>query len=103
MIRRPPRSTLFPYTTLFRSKAASGSPALKHASKPLNRFTLICAAFFDALASSGELLMKRYSIVVALIAWMVLGTANCLAQNSGQRMELDRKGQTIVLEPYAPN
>src|SRR5690348_18037967 len=27
MIRRPPRSTLFPYTTLFRSKAqASGQP-----------------------------------------------------------------------------
>src|SRR5258708_16083303 len=25
MIRRPPRSTLFPYTTLFRSKAASAS------------------------------------------------------------------------------
>src|SRR3712207_7825457 len=25
MIRRPPRSTLFPYTTLFRSSAASGS------------------------------------------------------------------------------
>src|SRR3712207_8191362 len=24
MIRRPPRSTLFPYTTLFRSQAASG-------------------------------------------------------------------------------
>src|SRR5207237_8652596 len=26
MIRRPPRSTLFPYTTLFRSAAHSGSP-----------------------------------------------------------------------------
>src|ERR1022692_2957417 len=26
MIRRPPRSTLFPYTTLFRSRRASGSP-----------------------------------------------------------------------------
>src|SRR3712207_8088536 len=26
MIRRPPRSTLFPYTTLFRSYAAGGSP-----------------------------------------------------------------------------
>src|SRR3712207_8058709 len=25
MIRRPPRSTLFPYTTLFRSRAASGA------------------------------------------------------------------------------
>src|SRR3712207_7498341 len=27
MIRRPPRSTLFPYTTLFRSNATSGGPA----------------------------------------------------------------------------
>src|SRR3712207_8007346 len=26
MIRRPPRSTLFPYTTLFRSKAEAQSP-----------------------------------------------------------------------------
>src|SRR2546423_3257429 len=26
MIRRPPRSTLFPYTTLFRSVSSSGSP-----------------------------------------------------------------------------
>src|SRR2546422_5620269 len=28
MIRRPPRSTLFPYTTLFRSRARSGSPTM---------------------------------------------------------------------------
>src|SRR3712207_7074349 len=27
MIRRPPRSTLFPYTTLFRSAARRGPPA----------------------------------------------------------------------------
>src|SRR5256885_10474252 len=27
MIRRPPRSTLFPYTTLFRSEAAAGCAA----------------------------------------------------------------------------
>src|SRR2546427_6638399 len=26
MIRRPPRSTLFPYTTLFRSQMVAGSP-----------------------------------------------------------------------------
>src|SRR3712207_7588595 len=35
MIRRPPRSTLFPYTTLFRSRVAeqfgSGDPALQEA------------------------------------------------------------------------
>src|SRR5258708_14711673 len=28
MIRRPPRSTLFPYTTLFRSKAGAATPPL---------------------------------------------------------------------------
>src|SRR2546430_11514883 len=28
MIRRPPRSTLFPYTTLFRSQVASDHPVL---------------------------------------------------------------------------
>src|SRR3712207_8825514 len=29
MIRRPPRSTLFPYTTLFRSRAMMDSPVKK--------------------------------------------------------------------------
>src|SRR5438477_5967899 len=28
MIRRPPRSTLFPYTTLFRSVLRAGAPAI---------------------------------------------------------------------------
>src|SRR3989442_7726115 len=32
MIRRPPRSTLFPYTTLFRSPAAARSPSRSAAS-----------------------------------------------------------------------
>src|SRR3712207_7338514 len=32
MIRRPPRSTLFPYTTLFRSEARMGDPAADVAS-----------------------------------------------------------------------
>src|SRR6266542_5955432 len=36
MIRRPPRSTLFPYTTLFRSPhPREGSPATASASKPV--------------------------------------------------------------------
>src|SRR3712207_8794976 len=40
MIRRPPRSTLFPYTTLFRSVAAFGSgltPALEALNVNLSR------------------------------------------------------------------
>src|SRR2546422_3523024 len=35
MIRRPPRSTLFPYTTLFRSRSSSRSAAAR--SGPLSR------------------------------------------------------------------
>src|SRR2546425_4799605 len=31
MIRRPPRSTLFPYTTLFRSDSSSGSGTMREA------------------------------------------------------------------------
>src|SRR5690242_20923700 len=31
MIRRPPRSTLFPYTTLFRSPAVEPAQLLRHA------------------------------------------------------------------------
>src|SRR5258708_27412375 len=50
MIRRPPRSTLFPYTTLFRSKlpeivellmiAIAAAPATLRPSLPLNRNVL---------------------------------------------------------------
>src|SRR5256885_13050716 len=34
MIRRPPRSTLFPYTTLFRSEATSVCPADRTSARP---------------------------------------------------------------------
>src|SRR3712207_8084907 len=37
MIRRPPRSTLFPYTTLFRSAAREGPAALHAARAPAGR------------------------------------------------------------------
>src|SRR2546425_5112113 len=36
MIRRPPRSTLFPYTTLFRSPTRSGSEMRNAADPPRN-------------------------------------------------------------------
>src|SRR3989440_9842850 len=39
MIRRPPRSTLFPYTTLFRSVQCHGSSAFNIAANPV--FTMM--------------------------------------------------------------
>ncbi len=47
--------------------------------------------------------MQRYSSVLILIFSIVLTSAASTVQNPGQRLELDRKGETIVLEPYAPN
>src|SRR2546427_3732357 len=43
MIRRPPRSTLFPYTTLFRSRCAAGSwhgYFARHSSRPATNRSL---------------------------------------------------------------
>src|SRR2546423_6293112 len=37
MIRRPPRSTLFPYTTLFRSQAGAVVAAVLQAAEPLDQ------------------------------------------------------------------
>src|SRR3712207_7937424 len=47
MIRRPPRSTLFPYTTLFRSQ--NGSKNLAEKSKNIYHPTgnFICPVFFN--------------------------------------------------------
>src|SRR2546429_4786026 len=41
MIRRPPRSTLFPYTTLFRSLAAAHDADLRVAAEPLGGEAII--------------------------------------------------------------
>src|SRR5688572_31414418 len=45
MIRRPPRSTLFPYTTLFRSsrRARAHRPRSRTASPPSSCWTRCCA------------------------------------------------------------
>src|SRR2546429_6443635 len=65
MIRRPPRSTLFPYTTLFRSTSArtlsqSGSPSIRckacdncskrseeHTSELQSRLHLVCRLLLE--------------------------------------------------------
>src|SRR5689334_24475846 len=47
MTRRPPRSTLFPYTTLFRSPAAEGrggSSTMPHKRNPVTCATVLAAA-----------------------------------------------------------
>ena len=47
--------------------------------------------------------MKRSSIIFLLLAGIILSCSSVRAQSAGERLKLDRAGQTIVLEPYAPN
>src|SRR3712207_8150538 len=57
MIRRPPRSTLFPYTTLFRSRAEREQCELRRAPElPALRQPLRLLRLPPAVAEPGELL-----------------------------------------------
>src|SRR2546427_5157868 len=47
MIRRPPRSTLFPYTTLFRSRSRAGRQAA--ASVGYEQGPLVLKAFYEEI------------------------------------------------------
>src|SRR2546425_8967766 len=54
MIRRPPRSTLFPYTTLFRSREQT-APAEPTSATPMNRVVDAVPLESDAGRRFGEL------------------------------------------------
>jgi hypothetical protein len=75
-------------------------PSLQRPGAPVYTFIV---ARFSAPAFLMEFLMERFSSALALLAGIVLTAASLPAQTPSQRLELDRKGETIVLEPYAPN
>src|SRR5208337_2332653 len=50
-----------------------------------------------------EFLMRRFSILIPLLAGIVSASLHAQAQTAGFQLKLDRYGETIVLEPYAPN
>ena len=56
-----------------------------------------------ALAVSSEFFMRRFSILIPLLAGIVSASLHAPAQSASTHLKLDRDGETIVLEPYAPN
>src|SRR3712207_7230571 len=65
MIRRPPRSTLFPYTTLFRSESDRGAPLRKRRSSG-GRLLHECAARIRADRKSTRLNSSHANISYAV-------------------------------------
>ena len=47
--------------------------------------------------------MRKLKITIPILAGMIFLNASASAQPSSQRLQLDRGGETIVLEPYAAN
>ncbi len=66
-------------------------------------FTLISANIFFFLLVIWGIRVKRYPSLALSFAVILLAPAMSPCQSTGQRLEIDRKGETIILEPYAPN
>src|ERR1017187_7369547 len=97
MIRRPPRSTLFPYTTLFRSVAVD-KPAgmVVHAGAGVHSGTLVNALLhrFGALSAVGGEMrpgivhrLDRYTSGVILVAKNDAAHRKLAVQFSSRRVE----------------
>src|SRR2546429_7144414 len=89
MIRRPPRSTLFPYTTLFRSSSTSAatgagrstasSPANtaltprseEHTSELQSRLHLVCRLLLEKKKKGSEYVAKDHTdVYIIIIGWI---------------------------------
>src|SRR5260221_10757105 len=74
MIRRPPRSTLFPYTTLFRSRARSLEQLTSALAVPVARSTVRGEAYgmrLDAYSIQGDRKSTRLNSSHTVISYAV--------------------------------
>src|SRR5262245_64637217 len=67
MIRRPPRSTLFPYTTLFRSDAVTGDRLRKYPDPTGTRFRQAAARVLRSEEHTSELQSLRHLVCRLLL------------------------------------
>src|SRR3712207_8516575 len=100
MIRRPPRSTLFPYTTLFRSGVEEGDPAVDGGVQHRERVALVDltpvgaelpAAQSDDTDGSGQPLRDRKSTRLNSSHANISYAVFCLKKKKNQLINLFMK------------
>src|SRR2546421_5118161 len=89
MIRRPPRSTLFPYTTLFRSHASTTDPDSRLYRKAAGREA--------KLSYMGHATMEnRHGLAVAGMVTLATGTAERRASETMLKARAKEAGRRIT-------
>src|SRR5258707_9834958 len=100
MIRRPPRSTLFPYTTLFRSPAAA-EPA-PTPSLPTFELPSTAAIDFEKYARSeehtSELQSRQYLVCRLLLEKKKKNGGHCPARSRADNWEVKLQTRRLMLE-----
>src|SRR5438552_7633358 len=86
MIRRPPRSTLFPYTTLFRSANANAIDyAVQHGNREMVQVLLSAGADVNARNRDADRKSTRLNSSHQIISYAVF----CLKKKKQQMLRLD--------------
>src|SRR3712207_7356791 len=101
MIRRPPRSTLFPYTTLFRSSGrrwprATGSTARSGSSSPVTSATSSRATSGRSEEHTSELQSRQYLVCRLLLEKKTHAEKRVHPDHDRcSRLSADRKGPRL--------
>src|SRR3989449_2198260 len=100
MIRRPPRSTLFPYTTLFRSSRSAnalptGERAIIQAKKPLTATMGISSATTPSMTPSRSV-RRREPLSLTLLGEQALREVHALGQLRQLAAHLLQLGHDLV-------
>src|SRR5256885_11681055 len=105
MIRRPPRSTLFPYTTLFRSlvRAVKKSQDRKE-TRPMTPSPPIAAAAVSGATQSSRRFLRQVLLEPASIA--LVGASDDVGKTGGRPPQVLRRaglsGPIYPLHPHPP-
>src|SRR5260370_26845228 len=98
MIRRPPRSTLFPYTTLFRSVAALAGPVVAGSPSPVvNVVPVLTSTPFGA--SPGQPVTHTVTLSGTGVVPAVRVTFTTTVGLDGVRAAASSGGCTVVTAP----
>src|SRR5258708_16624649 len=102
MIRRPPRSTLFPYTTLFRSDAVVGDDALEYlAKRAANRSFNAITVDGDTSTNDTMVLVDRKSTRLNSSHQIISYAVFCLKKKKQKTHQQATTPATAPLSPCA--